>query len=150
MNQDTQQHIVTLLSQPVAVLVAVAWLMGIVIWLTWWVTNHVNKFVSWTGLSKAIEKVQEALLKALKEHKDEDIRMFDETANRYQKGMEMATQKFKEGMDLTGKYLQQVTAEQQTIRQKAEATTNDLHEIKGALRALLPEEQANKIFKEAS
>lgn len=161
MSPEVQTHIVTILSQPLAILAAFAWLGGWLIFLTWWITMRVMRFATWKGVAAAIESAMGSINKTVDSHKGDDLRMFQDMGERYQRGMEITSEKFRDGMDqasktftdgmeLTGKYLQKVTQEQENIRSHGEKTAVDLAEIKGALRVLLPEETAKKIFKAAS
>lgn len=150
MNSETQKYLLTLLSQPIAVLVAFAWLLGIVIWVTWWLTSKASKFATWEGVARMITAAEESREKILKEHKDEDTRMFEQMANSYQKGMQISSEKFSEGMKLASSYLRGVTEELKKVNDKTDKQAIHLGEVRGALKVLIPKDKAEEIFKEAS
>lgn len=148
--EKTQDSVAVIMSQPISIIAAFLWVLGIAILITWWATRRVGQAVTGSDLAAAIQTAGIAIEKKIDDHKHDDERMFQETAERYQRGMEMASEKFVDGMRLAGDYLKKVTEEQQVIREKSDGTANDFTQIKGALKALLPEDVAKKIFQEAS
>lgn len=140
--------LVVMLAEPKSVLTSFLVLLAVVIVLTWWVTRRVMSYATWKGVASAIESALSPVMKAIEEHKSEDLRMWNDTSERYQRGMEMTSEKFTQGMELTSKYLQQVTKEQEFIRSKSDKTASDLSEIKGALKVLIPDHLQKNIFKE--
>ena len=160
--QTTQQAIKTLMASPTSIILAFLWLLGIAVLLTWWATRRIGNFATWPGVTKAIKAESsaqaEALTKAAKEHADLDLRMFEEAreerlrlitemGDRYQRGMEMASEKFTEGMKSTSGYLKDVTEQIEVVRKNQETVIQNFRQIKGGIQALVPEE-AKKIFQD--
>lgn len=147
---DLLTSVSTVLSQPVAVVVAVCWLLGSVVFVTWWVTRRVSRFATWQGVARMIEASNEGRDKEMQGHKQEDLRMFQDMADRYQRGMEMASERFTEGTALTAQFMRDVSKELKAVNEKADKNAIQLGEVRGALRVLISEDKAKEIFKESA